>query len=284
MIAEGRHLSPLVEIPGGRYRVGSDDHYPEERPERAVAIASFRIERTPVTNDAFAAFVAATGYVTVAERADPPGSAAFVMSDRPVDLHDPSNWWRFRPGASWRAPGGPDADIAGRGDHPVVHVALADAHAYAAWCGRRLPTEHEWEVAARADSTGPYGWGTDFTPDGKLMANIWTGSFPWYFARDGGPGTTAVGSFPPNAYGLQDMIGNVWEWTSSPFARPHTCGCAPAGTGASAHARPGDLITLKGGSFLCASEYCARYRPAARIGLTPDSTTAHIGFRCAADA
>jgi formylglycine-generating enzyme required for sulfatase activity len=173
---------------------------------------------------------------------------------------------------------GPGSSIDGLGDHPVVHVARADAEAYAAWCGRRLPTESEWEVAACGGLIdAAYAWGTELAPAGALMANIWTGAFPWYFARGGEPGTTPVGSFPPNGYGLCDMIGNVWEWTASPFAPPAeaACSCGPR--------RDGDLVALKGGSFLCAAEYCARYRPAARIGLTPDSTTAHVGFRCAAD-
>ncbi|MDX2165457.1 MAG: formylglycine-generating enzyme family protein [Deltaproteobacteria bacterium] len=264
-----------VAIPAGRYRIGSDQHYPEERPARAVEVDAFRIDRTPVTNRAFARFVAATGHVTVAERATPPGSALFVMTPGPVDLREPSHWWRVGAGATWRAPLGPGSTIDQRLDHPVVHVALADAQAFAAWCGRRLPSEAEWEVAARGGlADAEYAWGAELMPGGRLMANIWTGAFPWYFARDGAPGPTAVGSFPANGYGLSDMIGNVWEWTTSPFApsaRP-ACHCAPPSAG--------ELIALKGGSYLCAGEYCARYRPAARIGLTPETTTAHVGFRC----
>lgn len=351
----------MVTVPGGRAVVGSDEHYPEERPARVVEVAAFRIDATPVTNRAFAAFVAATGWVTVAERAAPAGSAVFAMTAGPVDLHDPGQWWRFAPGASWRAPLGPGSTLAGRDDHPVVHVALADAAAYAAWCGKRLPTETEWEVAARGGLPGaPYAWGDELLPGGRLLANFWTGAFPWYFARGGAPGTTAVGSFPPNGYGAADMIGNVWEWTTSPFAADGgataaadgdaapRCACgdaavraataasevggdpstiapsaadrhaspiaasptgshsspsaasppgshsspsaaSPRGHAASRAATPftaapSALIALKGGSYLCAAEYCARYRPAARIGLTPDSTTAHVGFRCAADA
>jgi formylglycine-generating enzyme len=269
-------LADTVAIPAGRYRLGSDEHYPEERPVREVEVAAFAIERTPVTNRAFAAFVAATGYVTLAERTQPAGSAVFVMSTGPVDLHDPAQWWRFRAGASWCAPLGPGSDIADRPDHPVVHVALADALAFADWCGRRLPSEAEWEVAARGGrSDAEYAWGSELMPDGRLMANIWTGSFPWYYARDGAPGPTRVGAFPANGYGISDMIGNVWEWTASPYdaAAAPACACAPPAVG--------DLVALKGGSYLCAGEYCARYRPAARIGLTPDSTTAHVGFRCA---
>lgn len=279
-------MSELIDIPAGRYRLGSNEHFPEERPQRVVEVASFSIERTPVTNRAFAEFVAATGYVTVAERTDPPGSAVFVMSAGPVDLHEPSRWWRFCRGASWRNPRGPGSSSADRDDHPVVHIALEDAAAYAIWCGRRLPTETEWEVAARGGLVDePYAWGAELMPNGTLMANVWTGSFPWYFAREGDPGTTSVGTFAPNGYGLSDMIGNVWEWTSSPFAHSTepACACSPADAHTPTPEQTRALIALKGGSFLCAAEYCARYRPAARIGLARESTTAHIGFRCATD-
>ena len=272
----------MVAIPAGRFRVGSDEHYPEERPARDVEVAAFRIDATPVTNRAFAAFVAATGWVTVAERAAPAGSAVFAMTSGPVDLHDPARWWRFMPGASWREPAGPGSTLDGRAEHPVVHVALADARAFAAWAGKRLPTEAEWEAAARGGlADAAYAWGDELMPDGRLMANVWTGAFPWYFARAGAPGTSAVGAYPANGYGLVDMIGNVWEWTATPFAAPAraTCGCAVP------TAPPADSVemALKGGSHLCAAEYCARYRPAARIALTPDSTAAHVGFRCVAE-
>jgi sulfatase modifying factor 1 len=278
----------MVIIPYGRYRLGSDDHYPEERPRREVDVATFALDTTPVTNDEFARFVAATGHVTAAEKADPAGSAVFTMTAGPVNLHDPSGWWRFEEGANWRCPFGAGSGIEGRERHPVVHVGLDDARAYAAWCGKRLPTEAEWEAAARGgllDAT--YAWGDEFAPGGRLMANVWTGSFPWYFARGDRPGPTPVGSYPAGGYGLYDMIGNVWEWTTTPMhapAAPQTppapkaCGCAPP-----SEAAADQLFILKGGSFLCAGEYCARYRPAARIGLTPDSTTGHVGFRCAAD-
>ncbi len=265
----------MVAVPAGRYRLGSDEHYPEERPARVADVGAYRIDATPVTNRAFAAFVAATAYVTVAERADPPGSAVFTMTAGPADLHQPSAWWRFAPGTSWRTA----AD--GRDDHPVVHVAYADAEAFAAWRGVRLPSEAEWEVAARGGlADAAYAWGDELMPDGRLLANVWTGAFPWYFARAGAPGTTAVGAFPVNGYGAHDMIGNVWEWTASRFAavEPAACACVPD-LAADASAA---LVALKGGSFLCAAEYCARYRPAARIGLTVDSTAAHVGFRCAA--
>jgi len=279
-----RAESDMVAIPAGRYRLGSDEHYAEEKPVRDVEVAAFHMDRAPVTNRAFAAFVAATGYVTVAERAVPAGSALFAMSAGPIDLHDPSQWWRFGDGASWRAPRGAGSTIAGREDHPVVHVGLADAEAYAAWCDKRLPTEAEWEAAARGGLVGaPFAWGDEFAPGGVLMANVWTGAFPWYFARGGEPGTMRIGSFPPNGYGLSDVIGNVWEWTVSPFSAEAGCRCSiPRAVDETIQRRAG-LVALKGGSFLCAAEYCARYRPAARIGLTPDSTTAHVGFRCVRD-
>jgi sulfatase modifying factor 1 len=267
----------MVAIPAGRYRIGSDEHYPEERPARDVEVGAFVIDVTPVTNRAFAHFVAATRYVSVAERLNPAGSAVFVMTPGPVDVRDPSQWWRFSPGASWHAPEGVGSALDGREDHPVVHVGLDDARAFAAWCGKRLPSEAEWEVAARGGLAGAaYAWGEELTPDGRLMANVWTGAFPWYFARGRTPGTTPVRSFPSNGYAASDMIGNVWEWTVSPFVGEALCPCA--GTAAIGV----ELVALKGGSFLCAAEYCARYRPAARIGLTPDSTAAHIGFRCVA--
>jgi formylglycine-generating enzyme len=271
----------MVVIPGGRRRLGSDEHYPEERPAREIDVAAFSIDITPVTNDAFSRFVGATGYVTVAERVEPAGSAVFRMTSGPVDLGDPSNWWHFAPRASWRQPEGEGSLIEGREFHPVVHVAFEDALAYAAWCGKRLPTEPEWEAAARGDLEGAtYAWGEDLMPGGRLLANIWTGSFPWYFARGARPGTAAVGEYPAARNGLVDMIGNVWEWTATPMHAPKPCGCTPP---AAASADGVESFVLKGGSWLCAGEYCARYRPAARIALTPDSTTAHVGFRCARD-
>lgn len=258
--------SPDVFIPAGMWRLGSDRHYPEERPARDVALAGFRIAARPVSGADFAAFVTATGYVTHAERAG--GSSVFKLCDGPVDLHDPSHWWRAAEGASWRD---------GAPDHPVVHAAQADAQAFADWAGARLPSEAEWEVAARAGLTdADYAWGDMLMPERVLMANIWEGSFPWWHAR-GAPGTSPIGCFPANGYGLVDMIGNVWEWTSSAAVLPPGGCCAPV-----AHADP--QIILKGGSFLCAAEYCQRYRPAARIAVAPDFTSAHIGFRLAADA
>lgn len=231
-----------------------------------IGLPAFRIAASPVTVEAFAGFVASTGHVTAAERAG--GSSVFAMTEGPVDLSDPGQWWRFAAGASWRD---------GTPDHPVTHIAQADAQAFADWAGSRLPSEAEWEVAARGGLVDTdYAWGDELMPGGQLMANFWEGSFPWWHAR-GASGTSAVGSYPANGYGLLDMIGNVWEWTTTPAALPPGGCCAPA---AAADA----LVVLKGGSFLCAAEYCQRYRPAARIAVAPDFSAAHIGFRLAADA
>lgn len=262
----------MILLAPGRVRVGSDAHYPEERPARDLDIPPFRIAKTPVTTGQFAAFVATTGWITAAERAG--ASAVFVMTHGPVRLDDPRQWWRLTPGATWRHPAGPHGPAA-HPHAPVTHVSLADARAYAAWADARLPTEWEWEAAARGGlHAAPYCWGDTFSPDGALMANVWTGAFPWYAAR-GTPGPTPVGSFPPNGHGLSDMAGNVWEWTESKFDSAACCGTQ---TGAAIrHA-------LRGGSFLCAAEYCLRYRPAARIAMPADETTCHIGFRLAADA
>lgn len=280
-------LSDLVELPGGSFRMGSNRFYPEETPVRTERVAAFGIERHPVTNTQYAAFVADTGYLTVAERPlDPqlypgvaqadlqPGAMVFRQTPGPVDLRDWRQWWDWAPGASWRHPFGPDSACAP--DHPVVQVSYADAIAYAQWAGRRLPTEPEWEYAARAGAETTYPWGEDVTPAGELMANTWQGRFP--YRNDGAlgwAGTSPVGTFPANGYGLVDMIGNVWEWTSTEFTgRIEKPCCLPADD-------PGVSQALKGGSHLCAPEYCHRYRPAARSPQTRDTATTHIGFRCA---
>jgi formylglycine-generating enzyme required for sulfatase activity len=291
--------SELVDLPGGSFRMGSTGFYPEEAPIHTVTVGPIAVERHPVTNVQFAAFVAATGYVTVAEQPiDPalypgvnaddlcPGAMVFRPTPGPVDLRDWRQWWQWMPGASWRHPFGPDSDVVDRGDHPVVQVAYPDAAAYASWAGRRLPTEAEWEYAARAGSTTTYPWGDEATSGGRLMANTWQGSFP--YRNDGAlgwVGTSPVGTFAPNAFGLVDMIGNVWEWTATEFAAHHrldappkSC-CSPSGP-----ADPSVNQTLKGGSHLCAPEYCHRYRPAARSPQSQDSATTHIGFRCVADS
>jgi formylglycine-generating enzyme required for sulfatase activity len=252
--------------------LGSDAHYAEERPVRSVALEAFEIDIHPVTNAAFAAFVQASGWVTLAERSDPSGSGVFTPSQGPIALDDPRRWWRHEAQACWKHPRGEGSDLTGLDDHPVVHISLEDAKAYADWHGLSLPSEAQWEAAARGGLVGSqYAWGETFKPDGRLMANVWTGAFPWFHSRDEGAGTSPVGQFDANGFGLFDMIGNVWEWTLSPFDQASGC-CTPA--------QEGKLMALKGGSFLCAAEYCERYRPAARIGVTADTTMAHIGFRC----
>jgi formylglycine-generating enzyme len=291
-------LTELVELPGGSFRMGSTSFYPEEAPVHTATVAGFAIERHPVTNAQFAEFVGDTGYVTVAEQeldpalypgVDPadlvPGALVFRPTRGPVDLRNWRQWWDWKPGACWRHPFGPNTGVDDRLDHPVVQVAYPDAAAYARWARRRLPAEAEWEYAARGGSTTTYPWGEDAMPDGQLMANTWQGHFP--YRNDGAlgwAGTSPVGTFPPNGFGLVDMIGNVWEWTTTKFSVHHrldqpaeTC-CAPSAT-----ADPTINQALKGGSHLCAPEYCHRYRPAARSPQSQDSATTHIGFRCVAD-
>ena len=297
-------------LPGGTFLMGSDRHYAEERPAHPMHVAPFAMDATCVTNGAFADFVAATGYVTVAERPlDPvqypgakaemlqPGSLVFHMTDGPVDTSDYRNWWSWVPGACWRRPEGPGSDIAERADHPVVQIAFEDAEAYAVWAGKALPTEAEWEYAARGGLDGAeFAWGDDLTPDGRHLANTWQGPFPWRnFAADGFAGTCPVRSFPPNGYGLYEMCGNVWEWTTDWFAArqapaaeaPSCCGGGRGATleGSYDPAQPAIRIprkVVKGGSFLCAPSYCRRYRPAARHAQMIDSGMSHIGFRCVA--
>jgi sulfatase modifying factor 1 len=293
-------------IPGGTFRMGSSDFYPEERPVHRVTVDGFWMDRDPVTVTEFRRFVTATGYVTVAERplaaadypdADPellvPGSLVFQRTPGPVDLRDYRNWWAYVPAASWQRPLGQGSDCRGRGQHPVTHVAYEDAEAYASWAGKDLPSEAEWEYAARGGLDGAvYAWGDDFAPGGRMMANTWQGSFPWQnLLTDGFEGTSPVGSFPANGYGLHDMTGNVWEWTSDYFAPRHPADacCAPRNPRVTAREQsmvagePGANLprkVIKGGSHLCAPSYCLRYRPAARQGETVDSATSHLGFRC----
>ena len=306
-------MSEMVCIPGGEFRMGSDDHYPEEVPRHRTHVEAFRIDAHPVTNAQFAAFVRDTGYVTVAERplsADEypqlpaadrqPGSLCFRPTSGPVDLRNWRQWWQWTPGANWRAPFGEGSGIEDHQRHPVVHVCFADASAYAAWAGKRLPTEAEWERAAQGGTPErEYAWGDEFTPDGRLMANTWHGNFPYRNTGAAGwVGTSPVGEFDANGYGLLDMIGNVWEWTTSPFTRNHlaetavgelgkggsACVCGPSSAAGRGEPDPTIRRVVKGGSHLCAPEYCRRYRPAARSPQTEDSATTHLGFRCATDA
>lgn len=279
-------------LAGGAFVMGSNRHYPEEAPERVVEVAPFWIDTGPVTNAEFARFVEATGHVTTAEiapvaadypGADPallqPGSAVFEPTAGPVDLRRPDLWWRYVLGAAWRAPLGPGSDITAVMDHPVVHIAFPDAEAYAAWAGKALPTEAEWEFAARGGlERAAYAWGEELEPGGWRMANYWAGEFPWRSDKPAGEARSSpVGRFPANGYGLFDMIGNVWEWTvelwDAPPSKGPSCCAAPA---------PGSqaVRVIKGGSHLCAESYCRRYRPAARHPQASDSSTSHLGFRC----
>jgi formylglycine-generating enzyme len=298
----------MVRIPGGTFLMGSSEFYPEERPVRSVRVDGFWMDTFAVSNAEFARFVAVTGYQTLAERglnpkdfpgAPPenlqPGSMLFSKPSRPVDLRNYANWWNWSPGTSWRFPLGQGSSIEGLELHPVVHVAYEDAEAYAHWLGKELPSEAEWEFAARGGLEGKtFTWGNEPIPHGKPMANTWQGEFPWQNLRlDGFEGTAPVGSFPPNGYGLHDMAGNVWEWTSDWYVARHnkevTSCCTPnKPRGAKPEesydpAQPQFRIprkVVKGGSFLCAPNYCLRYRPAARQPQMVDTSMSHIGFRC----
>ena len=302
----------MVEIPPGTFTMGSERFYAEEQPVREVSVDGFEIDRGPVTVDQFTRFVEQTGYVTLAERAPEPadypeadpallvaGSAVFHPTPQPVPLDDPGRWWAYVPGADWRHPWGPRSGNADRQDHPVTHVAYEDATAYAQWAGKELPTEAEWEYAARGGlDRATFAWGDEMHPDGELMANFWQGDFPWRnTGARGWRGTTPVGLFPPNPHGLHDVTGNVWEWTVDYYA-PRGAGadtavkpcCGPPANPRVQRpdasydvGRPGEQIprhVIKGGSHLCAPSYCLRYRPAARQPQATDTSTSHIGFRC----
>lgn len=303
----GAALDGMVRIDGGSFVMGSDHHYPEERPAHKVAVDGFWIDRNAVTNREFARFVEATGHVTLAEKpadpadypgADPamlaPASVVFVPPPGRVDLRNHYNWWQYVPGADWRHPRGPDSSLEGLDDHPVVHVAYEDAMAYAQWAGKDLPTEAEWEFAAKGGRDGTeFAWGDELVPEGRHMANTWQGEFPWQAeAADGFLWTAPVGSFDPNGYGLYDMIGNVWEWTRDWYQdhgriQQHAC-CTlqnPRGGERDASMDPNNPVqiprrVMKGGSHLCAPNYCRRYRPAARMAQPVDTSTCHVGFRC----
>jgi formylglycine-generating enzyme len=300
----------MVHLPGGTFWMGSDRHYPEEAPARKVAVDGFWIDRHPVTNRQFREFVRATGRITCAETPpdprDYPGALPHMLfagslvfrppARRPVDLRDWSQWWTFLKGADWRHPYGPRSSITGLDDLPVVHVAFADAIAYARWAGKDLPTEAEWEYAARGGLDGAeFAWGDELVPGSGHRANTWQGEFPLQnLAEDGYLRTSPVTAFPPNGYGLYDMIGNVWEWTSDWYAPSHAAAvpkacCIPRNPRGGSEAESCDPCqpkvtiprrVLKGGSHLCAANYCRRYRPAARHAQPVDTSTCHIGFRC----
>jgi sulfatase modifying factor 1 len=299
----------MIFIPGGEFRMGSDNHYPEEAPAHRVRVGSFWIDSTPVTNREFRKFVNETGYVTFAEiKPDPrdypgalpnmlkAGSLVFTPPKREVNLRDWSQWWQFKFGAHWRRPYGPRSSISGMDDHPVVHIAYRDAEAFAKWAGKDLPTEAEWEFAARGGLNGAeFAWGEEFTPGGKHMANTWQGAFPHQnLATDKYERTSPVRVFSPNGYGVYDMIGNVWEWTSDWWSTkhapdPHKACCIPRNPRGGREdlsydpCQPQIKIprkVLKGGSHLCAPNYCRRYRPAARHAEPVDTSTSHVGFRC----
>jgi formylglycine-generating enzyme required for sulfatase activity len=296
----------MVWVPGGRFLMGSDHHYPEEAPAHPAEVKGFWMDRAPVTNAQFLKFVKATGYQTEAERpADPslypgarpeqlqPASIVFMAPAHPVPLNDTHRWWHYVAGAHWRHPEGPGSSIKGRDHHPVVHISYADAQAYANWAGKALPNEAEWERAARGGlENTEFAWGDTLHPRGQAMANTWQGQFPHQNTLlDGYGRTSPVGIYPANGYDLVDMIGNVWEWTSSWYASSHQptgnsncCSASEAAKLASIDpsSEHGSLPrkVVKGGSYLCAPNYCRRYRPAARMAQGIDTSTGHLGFRC----
>ncbi|HEY1066367.1 MAG TPA: formylglycine-generating enzyme family protein [Pirellulales bacterium] len=307
----------MVWIPGGEFTMGSDSElaWPDERPAHRVKVGAFWIDEAEVTNDQFAEFVAATGYVTTAEkpvdlaeilRQSPPGTPAppaemlvpgslvFTPPTGPVDLNNFAQWWKWTPGANWRRPEGPGSDIKDRGRHPVVHVSWDDATAYAKWKGKRLPTEAEWEFAARGGLDGrPYVWGDAAPSDTAIFANLWQGKFPHEnTAADGFARTAPVKSFPPNGFGVYDAAGNVWEWCSDWYRRDLYQQRAQQGVidnpvGPDRPFDPARPLALervqRGGSFLCSDQYCSRYRPSARHGGSVDTGMSHVGFRCVSD-
>jgi sulfatase modifying factor 1 len=307
----------MVWIPGGEYTMGTDSElgWQDEKPAHRVRVDGFWMDETDVTNAQFRKFVEATGYVTTAEkpvdageilRQMPPGtppppkenllpgSLVFTPTMGAVNCKGPDchrQWWKWTPGANWKHPEGPDSSIEGKDDHPVVHVSWLDAVAYAKWAGKRLPTEAEWEFAARGGlDNKPYVWGDDKPTDSNIHANLWQGEFPHKnTAGDGYERTSPVKTFPPNGYGLYDMSGNVWQWCSDWYQIDlyrHRAGkkvtVNPTGPEKSYDPRQpySPLRVQKGGSFLCNDAYCTRYRPSARHGCTPDTGMSHIGFRC----
>ena len=315
LMLAGTDIAPpkpdMVWIAGNTFRMGSDRHYPEEAPVHRVTVDGFWIDRTPVTNAQFRLFVNTTGYVTSAEITPDPrdypgalphmlkaGSLVFIQPKHAIDLRDWRQWWKFKFGTNWQRPYGPRSSIRGLDDHPVVQVAYRDALAYAHWAGKELPTEAEWEFAARGGLDGAeFAWGDELAPNGRQMANTWHGDFPWrkvatqHFHR-----TSPVTAFPPNGYGIYDMIGNVWEWTSDWYSSRHEADapkacCIPENPRGGQEQESYDPCqpsiriprkVLKGGSHLCAPNYCRRYRPAARHAQPVDTSTSHVGFRCVA--
>jgi len=306
-LARKAPYADMVWIPGGTFLMGSNDHYPEEAPAHNVAVNGFWMDAHAVTNAEFKRFVEATGHVTLAEKpanaADYPGakpeflvpsSVVFRKAAGPVDLRNSHNWWTYVPGADWRHPRGPNSSLQGLWKHPVVHVGFEDAEAYAKWAGKVLPTEAEWEFAARGGLEGaPYVWGDEYMPGDKPMANTWQGEFPYQnLLEDGYEWTAPVGTFPANGYGLFDMAGNVWEWTTDWYQEHgkirHACCTLENPRGGRAEESHDPRIAnvriprrvMKGGSYLCAPNYCRRYRPAARMAQPIDTATCHLGFRC----
>jgi formylglycine-generating enzyme required for sulfatase activity len=297
----------MVWIPGGTFLMGSNDHYPEEAPAHSVSVNGFWMDRHAVTNARFSSFVEETRYVTTAERAPNPeeypgalpellvpASVVFRRPDHKVDLNNHFNWWTYIPGANWRHPQGPESSLKGLAKHPVVHVSYEDVEAYAQWAGKELPTEAEWEFAARGGlESAEFTWGDEFTPGGDHWANTWQGDFPTEnLLEDGFEWTAPVGSFPANGYGLYDMAGNVWEWTTDWYQQhseiAHSC-CGLVNPRGGERDKSYDPCmpnvsiprkVMKGGSFLCAPNYCRRYRPAARMAQPVDTSTCHLGFRC----
>lgn len=299
----------MTRVAGGTFRMGSNKHYPEEAPIHYVRVDDFWIDTTPVTNAQFRRFVKSTGHVTTAERRPRPqnypgispkmlfaGSLVFSPRADITDLRDWRQWWIFLRAADWRHPYGTGSNIHRLDDHPVVHVSYADAFAYAQWTGKELPTEAEWEYAARGGLDGKeFAWGDDLFPDGRQMANTWQGNFPVEnLALDGYERTSPVTAFPPNGYGIHDMIGNCWEWTQDWFSasrlqdgdKPCCIPQNPRGVPMEESFDPDQPAiriprrVIKGGSHLCAPNYCCRYHPAARHGEAVDTSTSHLGFRC----
>jgi formylglycine-generating enzyme len=315
----------MVWIPGGEFIMGSDERLskPNERPAHKVRVHGFWMDRTPVTNGQFAAFVAARGYVTTAERPPDwatlkaqlpvstpkppddvmvPGAMVFVGTEQPVDLNDYTRWWQYVPAANWQHPEGPDSSIVGKDDYPVVQVSYEDAQAYARWSDKRLPTEAEWEFAARGGlEQATYAWGNEFAPQGRKMANVWDGSSAQPFPVVRPQAATEhersrVCTFPVNGYGLCDMTGNVWQWVadwyrSDAFAMT-VQGSEPIDPRGPNNSYDPDVPdvpvdapkrVIRGGSFLCSPNYCMSYRPSARAGSDPYTSMSHIGFRLVLD-